>query len=105
MEFRHIREARIISNPDLRAMYDKELLEKLDSNVEYVTFQRVPTMQEIQQFKDALRKAKSGDKLLREDVAEFLTREMENRLGARSGRRSTDSLEASNRSPIRSWRR
>lgn len=85
MEFRRIREARIISNPDLRAMYDKALLEKLDNNVEYVTFQRVPTMEEIKQFKEALRKAKSGDKLLREDVAEFLTREMENRLGSAVG--------------------
>jgi hypothetical protein len=85
MEFRRIREARIIQNPDLRAMYDKELLSKLDSNVEYVTFQRVPTMEEIKQFKEAIRKAKSGDKLLREDVAEFLTREMESRLGSAVG--------------------
>jgi hypothetical protein len=85
MEFRQIREQRIIQNPDLRAMFDKELLEKLDNNVEYVTFKHVPTMQQIREFKDAIRKAKSGNKLLREDVAEFLTGELDNRLGSSVG--------------------
>jgi hypothetical protein len=66
-------------------MYDKELLEKLDNNVEYVTFQHVPTMQEITQFKDAIKRAKSGDKLLREDVADFLTNEMQTKLGSAIG--------------------
>lgn len=85
MEFRQIREQRIIQNPDLRAMFDKELLEKLDNNVEYVTFKHVPTMQQIKEFKEAIRKAKSGNKLLREDVAEFLTGELDNRLGSSVG--------------------
>ena len=84
-EFRRIRQERILNSPDLRAMFDKELLEKLDSNVEYVTFKHVPTMEQIQEFKQAIRKAKSGDKLLREDVAEFLTGELENRLGSSVG--------------------